>query len=46
MTDGHFPASLEPRSREMNLTSSYYMISNLIIKVPVGLPGAMLTSRD
>lgn len=44
MTDGHFLPPWSPGLEEMKLNSCYYMISNLIIKVPGGLPGGVLTS--
>lgn len=44
MTDGHFLPPWSPGRAEMKLNSCYYMISNLIIKVPGGLPGGVLTS--
>lgn len=37
MINGHSPELLESRFREMNLTSSYCMISDLIIKVLAGV---------
>lgn len=49
MTDGHFLPCI-PGAQVwgmMNLNSSYFMISDLIIKVSaVGLPGGMLTRQD